>query len=208
MKYEIEQFNPCGDALEFRSKYNSFEESWNNCPRGDWMLWIAKKVGVDLRALTLAKARCAKTVLHLMKDDRSKKAIEIAESFGLGNVTKHELDIAAADAYAAYAAAYATAYATGDAADYADAYAAYAAAYATADDADYATAYAAAYAATAAYAAAAYAATADAATADAAAADAAAARKNNQQATADICREILTAQVLEKITETIDTLIN
>lgn len=31
---EIEQFKPCQDALEFRMKFKTFEEAWDNCPRG------------------------------------------------------------------------------------------------------------------------------------------------------------------------------
>lgn len=51
MKTEIERFEPCADALEFRRQYATFEEAWAACPRGDWMLWIAKRLGVDLRVL-------------------------------------------------------------------------------------------------------------------------------------------------------------
>jgi hypothetical protein len=99
----------------------------------------------SLRKLTLAKARCAKLVLHLMKDERSKNAVKVAEMYGLGKATRQDLDKAAAAAadayayaadaaYAAYAAADAFAAAAADAA-YAFAYAAYAAAYADAADA-------------------------------------------------------------------------
>jgi hypothetical protein len=167
MKYEIEKFDPCSDALEFRAKYSSFEQAWNECPRGDWMLWLAKRLDVDFKILTKAKAKCALTVRHLMKDERSIKACEIALKFSDGLATRDELDAAADAAYAAADAAYAAA-----------AYAAYAAA----DDA----AYAAYAAADAAYAA------AD----DAAYAAYAAARTKNQLETANICRELLTDSVL------------
>ena len=81
MKTEIERFNPCEDALEFRKKYKTFRGAWNNCPRGDWMLWIAKRVGIDIRTPTLAKGYCAKTVIHLMKYQRSKDAVKAAIDF-------------------------------------------------------------------------------------------------------------------------------
>ena len=110
-----------------------------------------------------------------MKDKRSINAVEVAERFGRGEVTKEELNAsyAAAAAYAAYAA-YDDAYA----------YAAYAA-YAAYDDGYVYTA----YTAYTAYAAAAYA--ADAAYDDAYAADADDACKANQLQTANICREII-----------------
>jgi len=107
MKTEIERFNPCEDALEFRKKYKTFRGAWNNCPRGDWMLWIAKRVGIDIRTLTLAKGYCAKTVIHLMKYQRSKDAVKAAIDFGRGKIDEGQLRNASDAADAAYAAAYA-----------------------------------------------------------------------------------------------------
>jgi hypothetical protein len=51
---EILKFEPCEEAVKFRSQYETFEQAWQNCPRGDWMLWIAKKLDVNLKTLTLA----------------------------------------------------------------------------------------------------------------------------------------------------------
>jgi hypothetical protein len=120
---EILKYNPCKDAVEFRSKFETFEDAWNACERGDWMFWIAQKVGVDIRTMTLAKGLCAETVIHLMQDERSKKAVYAAIAFGRGEIDEEDLQLAAAAALAA--AAYATATA---AYAYAAAYAAAAAA--------------------------------------------------------------------------------
>ena len=136
----------CEEAREWADN-KTIEEVIETCHRGDWLLWLAQKVNVDIRPLTLAKARCAKTVLHLMKDQRSVDAVNISEAFGLGKATEKELKDTDAAAAAAYAAAYAAA--------------------------------------------------ADAADADAA--DAAYAKRKNQQETADICRRILTEDVLAAI---------
>jgi thioredoxin-like negative regulator of GroEL len=99
---EIEKYRPCSEALRFRMQYQNFQDAWQACPRGDWMLWIAQRVGVDLRTLTRAKALCALTVSHLMKDERSVRACEVALKFADGEATREEL--AAAAAAAAYAA--------------------------------------------------------------------------------------------------------
>jgi hypothetical protein len=186
MKTEIEKFNPCLDALKFRRKFSTFKEAWDACPCGDWMLWIAVRLNVDKRKLTLAKGRCAETIVHLMKDQRSRDAVKAAIDYGNGLIDETELQTAAYAALAAYAAAYAS-YATASAADAADA------ASSAADAAD-----AAAYAAASAAASAADAATSAADAADAADAASAAYEKNRLQ-TADICREILTDEVMEKI---------
>ena len=194
----LNKYNACETAKNW-VKNQTIEEAWDNCPRGDWMLWVYTKLYPNnIRELTLAKGHCANTVRHLMKDQRSIDAVDAAIAFGEGKITATELTKYADAAYAAAAkaAAYA-AYAAYSAAAYAAAYAATAAA--TAAAAAYA-AYAAADADAAAYAAyaAADAACADAAAyADAAYADAAAyaadaaARKKNQQQTADICRQYL-----------------
>ncbi len=119
----LKEINACSDARKW-AKDMTIEEVLEKCHRGDWLLWLAHKVDIGLQPLTLAKGYCAATALHLMKDERSKKAIEVAISFGLGNSTKEELAAAADAAYAAaYTASYADAYAAAYAADAAaDAY--------------------------------------------------------------------------------------
>ena len=176
MKTEIEKFNPCREAINFRNQYPDFKTAWNNCSRGDWMLWLASRLNVNDRILTKAKALCAKTVIHLMEDDRSKKAIEEAIKYGNNEISRDKLNKTAVAA--AYAAA---ADADADDAAYAAADAAYAAAYAAdaAADADNAT-----------YAA---------ADADDAADAADDTKEKNQRQTADICREILTNEVFKLI---------
>lgn len=80
--------------------------------RGDWLLWLAKKIDIPKRPLTLAKARCAKTVIHLMKDERSINAVNLAEEYGLSDeVSEDDLRKAADAANAAYGAASDAAYA-------------------------------------------------------------------------------------------------
>ena len=149
------ELRACEEAKEW-AKDKTAQECWEQCHRGDWLLWWATKEGVALRELTLAKGRCAETVIHLMKDQRSKDAVQAAINYGNGLITDDQLRAAAVAAYTA---------ATADATAYTAAVAAYAAA----------TAYTAAAAATAD-------ATAAAAVADAAYADARMkAREENQK---------------------------
>ena len=162
MKELLKKLNACQLAREWADD-KTIEEIWATCHRGDWMLWLARKLDIDKRVVTLAKGHCANTARHLMKDKRSIAAVDMAIKYGEGNATDSELAAAADAAYDAADAAYAY-----DAAFAADAFAAYAAADAAdAYDADAAAAY----------------------TADAAAdADA---RKKSQQATAEICRKYI-----------------
>jgi len=200
----LKSLNACNEAIEWAGD-KTIEEAWESCHRGDWMLlFYSKQYSLNIKELTLAKGYCANTVLHLMKDDRSKKAVRAAIDFGNGLITEDELEIfasaasASADAYsfdvaASYAASFdvASAYAASAAADasyYAadasssfDVAAAYAAsAYSSASaaaDAAYYAAYDAAYDASSSSAVSAY--------------YAADAKKQNQLETANICRKYL-----------------
>jgi hypothetical protein len=162
----LQNLRACSDAREWAGDM-PIEDVVAKCHRGDWLLWLAKRIDIDGRKLTLAKGHCANTIRHLMKDERSIKAVDAAIAYGNGEINVSELDAAAA--YAATAAA-------------------------SAADAATAAATAAAYA-TAAATAAAYAADASAAYADAAAG------KQNRMQTADICREFIGQDIIEKVNE-------
>ena len=182
---KLEKISACSDAREWVATQKNYKEAWQNCERGDHMLWLAKRLNVDDRKLTLTQFKCANQVRHLMKDQRSVDTLDAAEKYGKGEIGRDELNAAAAAAAAAAADAYADA-----AAAYADAYAA---AY---TDAAYADAAAADAAAAAAYAAADAAGAAAAADAADAAAGGGASRRESLKRSADFCREILTEEVL------------
>ena len=121
--------------------------------RHGWLIWTATRPGVFSDS-TLRKLACrfiretpiadGRKVWDLLTDERSRKAVEVAEAYADGKATDGELQAARVAHAAVRAAAYA-AYA--DYADYAAARVARAAAYvAYADYAAYAAARAAAYA--------------------------------------------------------------
>jgi hypothetical protein len=195
MKELLIKLRACEDAREWAGD-KTIEEIVEQCHRGDWLLWLAAKIGIGSKPLTLAKGHCANTVRHLMKDGITRKAVNTAIAFGEGRATVDELNAAAAAAAdagaraasydpAARAACAAAAYYAAD--HYASAY--YAAAHAADVDAHFAfrAAYhsaASATASTAAHAAAAYA--------------AASASKQNQKDTADICRKYIGQLIIDK----------
>jgi hypothetical protein len=178
----LQFLNACKPTVEW-AENKTTEEFVATCHRGDWLLWLAQKCDIGLQPLTLAKGHCANTVRHLMKDERSIKAVDIAIAFGEGKATREELDAAksaAADAAAVAEvdACYAAAATYADAAAYAADAAYYAAA---AHAAAPAAAYAAAYAAT---------------NADAAA---------NRLQTADICRKYIGELIVQKMKQILQT---
>lgn len=120
-KEYLHSVNACQTAIDWAGD-KPVEQVVAECHRGDWLLWLAQKCGVELQPLTLAKGHCANTVRHLMTDERSTRAVDVAIAFGEGRATREELDAAAASAaasaaYAAASAASAAAYAAAYAAD-------------------------------------------------------------------------------------------
>ena len=86
---------------KFPQEKKGVAEAWKNCERGDWMLWIAKKLNVDDRKLTMTKATCVKQVEHLLKDQRSKDALQACFDYATGRISREELNILAENADAA-----------------------------------------------------------------------------------------------------------
>ena len=156
LSHWLARYYACSEAREWAESYPDTAEgrqrAWAECPRGDWMLWIAGKlsgpVGSPARRLLVRGAvACARTVLDKIHEGEARAEIAAV----LDALDAHALDPSAQTdptalrrrawdapsklhaAYAYAAAAAAAAYAT-DAYAAAAAYAAtYAAAYAAAD---------------------------------------------------------------------------
>ena len=140
----LTQKKACEAGRCYAMGFKTMAEVWDNCPRGDWLLWILKKLQITPeRELRLFACWCAEQAQPT--DPRSLTAIAVSRRYAMGEATLSELQAASADAAAAEAA-YAAA-----AADAAEA--ANAAANAAADAAANAAAYAVADAAADAYAA-------------------------------------------------------
>jgi hypothetical protein len=186
MKNILKKLRACEESVEWVGDRTP-EQAYNDCPRGDWLLWLFQRTNPeDLQLLVLATGHCANTVRHLMTDSRSTNAVDVTIAFGGGRASKEELDaarVAARDATTAViAAATTTATTTATATSFIATYTAYATATYTATYAATYTAYATADDA------------ADAA-ADAAAYADADAKKENQRLTADICRKHLPFEI-------------
>ena len=140
---KLQELNACNEAIVWAETQPNWETLWNNCERGDWMLWLLGKLSKGPRSkgrkqLVLTACECARLSLKYIPkgEKRPLIAIETAEKWANGDSSvslqnvRDAADAAAYYAYAAYAAdaadaAYAAADAAADAAD-ADADAAYA----------------------------------------------------------------------------------
>ena len=126
---KLNDMHACSEAVRWVGK-RGLMTAWRDCPRGDWMLWLAGRLDIDRKLLVLASCDCAETALQYVPkgEDRPAMCIQVTRDWCNGTASRDDVMAARRAAYAAAAAAYAA-----DAAAYtyaADAYAAYAAAYA------------------------------------------------------------------------------
>lgn len=102
----LNELNACKEAKEW-CKGKSLQQAWNESRRSDWMLWLVNNTKTDAtdKELRLIAVKCARQVQHLMKDQRSINALDVAEKFATGEATQDELGAASAAASAAANAA-------------------------------------------------------------------------------------------------------
>jgi hypothetical protein len=151
----LKKHDACKDGAKWAlSIGEEMSDVWNAMiaqGKHEWLIWTATRPGV-FPDTVLRKLACrfvretplsdGRTVWDLLTDERSRKAVEVAELYADGKATKEDLE--AARAVAADAAAYTAACAAAYTAAYDAVYtAACAAAYTAAYDAVYAAVYAA-----------------------------------------------------------------
>ncbi len=135
----LKELGACRNAIKWVGR-RGLKLAWRDCQRGDWMLRLAEKLGVDKKLIVQAACDCAQTVLKYTNNPHPAEVIRIVRLWCEGKATIEEVRTAASAAHAADAAAasadaaYAAVAASADA-DAAAAHAADAAA-ASADDAD------------------------------------------------------------------------
>ena len=100
----------CTESLEWLSD-RDLDTAWAECPRGDWLLWLTAKAGIDRKRLVMSACSTAREALRFVPEgeDRPRIAIETAEAWCRSEATIEQVREArwnaAADAAAAYAAA-------------------------------------------------------------------------------------------------------
>jgi|688.fasta_scaffold158485_1 hypothetical protein len=100
----LTELNACTPAVDWASDM-TIKQVMETCERGDWLGWLAGKIELDKRKCCLAAGHIANQVRHLMKDERSKTAVDVTIAYGEGRATDEELEAARAGARAAARAA-------------------------------------------------------------------------------------------------------
>jgi len=100
----LTELGACLEAVKW-ARRKTPERAWEMCKRGDWLLWIAGRLGVDRKLFVLVACACARTSLKfvLKGEDRPRIAIETAEAWTRDEATIEQVQETTAAAHAAHA---------------------------------------------------------------------------------------------------------
>jgi hypothetical protein len=93
------------DVLDgLREHARDWRSLWRDCPRGDWLLGIATRLGVDHVALVRAAIGCARTALDRYEGTEAETVLEIAARWcdGMASAEDVALTTRALEAAAAH----------------------------------------------------------------------------------------------------------
>src|SRR3990172_9939715 len=101
------ELSACSEAVNWSRTQKSLAIAWQNCERGDWLLWLLAVKEADHRKIVLAACQCARLALRFVPpgEDRPLRAIEAAEKWAESPIGATEAAEAARAAEAAEAAA-------------------------------------------------------------------------------------------------------
>lgn len=77
-----------------RSVGSDWSTIWSGCQRGDWLLGIAIRLGVDRVSLVRAAIGCARTALDLFEGPEAKALLDLAERWTRAEATTAEVAVA------------------------------------------------------------------------------------------------------------------
>lgn len=105
----LDKHNACQSGRDWaiETECETIEDLWLRTDIiADWRMWIARRV-LPTKTLQIFACKAVRSIWHLLKDERSRNAIVVAELFLSGEATIEQLREARTAADAASTAAYA-----------------------------------------------------------------------------------------------------
>jgi hypothetical protein len=85
IQHHLKRLSASKAVLKWARTQDNPLEAWNACPRGDWLLCLAVKLGVEHRVVVLAACACARLALPFSQDERPLRAILVTEGWATRN---------------------------------------------------------------------------------------------------------------------------
>jgi hypothetical protein len=85
IQFHLNKLGASEDALKWARDHDCPNEAWLACPRGDWLLCLAVKLGVEHRVVVQAASVCARLALPYTRDERPLRAMLMTERWALGH---------------------------------------------------------------------------------------------------------------------------
>jgi hypothetical protein len=85
MQFHLKRLGACRSVLKWASTQDNPNHAWTTCPRGNWLLCAAVKLGVEHRVVVLAACACARLALPFTDDERPLHAILMTEHWVQGD---------------------------------------------------------------------------------------------------------------------------
>jgi hypothetical protein len=80
LKQKLKELNACDEAMWWVSD-KTIEQAVNDCHRGDWLIWLGQKIGIDNYKLITTKEHCANISRYLRKEHEIMTAIELSSAY-------------------------------------------------------------------------------------------------------------------------------
>jgi hypothetical protein len=95
----MKKFKKLFKILEFEEEAiwagdKTIEEFVEQCPKGEWLFWVAYKIDIDWRSMALAMGHCINLVRHHLYDSRSIRSVDMAIAYGEGKIPYEDYHIA------------------------------------------------------------------------------------------------------------------
>lgn len=92
---ELRELHACRCAVQWAAAFETADAAWQQCERGDWMLWCVGKHAGDTpdrsKRLVLCACECARLALPYARDGRTLRCIEVTERWARDEATFAEL---------------------------------------------------------------------------------------------------------------------
>jgi hypothetical protein len=63
----LRKIHACEEAIAYASGQSDFQSIWDNCPRGDWLIWLASLLRAPQYLVVRVSIECARPVLKLIQ---------------------------------------------------------------------------------------------------------------------------------------------